>query len=108
MVQRYDAGCYYAGQDEMVEATDGLYVTYEDYQKLEAEIDQLRQQVKEPADDGWIAWDGGECPVREDAIVEIRWRDRATDIDLAGFYDWSVQNGEYSASDIIAYRIVRN
>lgn len=85
----------------------GSWVRYSDYQKLEAELEQLRQQVKGPADDGWIEWAGGECPVGVEQMVEVRWRDRATDIDLAGFYDWFVQNGEYSASDIIAYRVVK-
>lgn len=40
-VKRYDPGCDYAGQDEMVESVDGVYVKYSDYAALKAERDAL-------------------------------------------------------------------
>jgi hypothetical protein len=62
---------------------------------------------------GWIEWNGGECSVEPDALVNFRttfsdqcgWREhceierwRASDL------DWSASNGKHS---IIAYRIVK-
>jgi len=40
-VKRYDAGCDYAGEDEMVERIDGDYVKYNDYAELKAQRDGL-------------------------------------------------------------------
>lgn len=45
MVQRYDVGCLYAGDDEMSEDSAGPWVTYEDYAELEAANAKLRQQL---------------------------------------------------------------
>lgn len=56
-----------------------------------------------PADDGWIAWEGGECPVAGETMVEIRYRNGDIDgPDEAGEWDWDCR---YRFADIVAYRI---
>jgi len=40
-VKRYDAGCEYAGEDEMVEREDGDYVSYSDYATLQQKLDAV-------------------------------------------------------------------
>lgn len=54
-----------------------------------------------PDADGWIEWGGGECPVEDDAIIDIRFRygheERGVDAD----WDWEHSGG----GDIIAYRL---
>jgi len=55
--------------------------------------------------DGWIEWNGGECPVAEGVMVWIRFRDGdecpVGDDDY--WLDW--QHGGHDG-DIIAYRVV--
>lgn len=59
----------------------------------------------QPDADGWIPWAGGECPVRPDDDVDIRLRDECSLISWpAGRLRWTVSG---SASDIIAYRVVK-
>lgn len=52
----------------------------------------------------WIEWCGGECPVREDATVEVKLRSGKSNNRHAHAFSWW-HDGE--ASDIIAYRIVK-
>ncbi|AYN25725.1 hypothetical protein D8682_26505 [Buttiauxella sp. 3AFRM03] len=40
-VKRYNAGCAYAGEEEMTQVDDGSYVSYEDYAALLKERDAL-------------------------------------------------------------------
>lgn len=57
------------------------------------------------ASDGWIEWDGGECPVDSDAIVDVRFRNHSplhVNNDRAGDFDWEHTG---SNADIIAYRL---
>lgn len=59
------------------------------------------------ASDGWIEWNGGECPVDSDAIVEVRyWNQNQNQYrynnDRAGDFEWSHTD---SYGDIIAYRV---
>lgn len=72
MVKRY---LYDQVRHRFVEHRHGDLVHYEDYQKLEAELEQLRQQVKAQADDGWIEWSGGECPVPDNTKVQVKFWD---------------------------------
>lgn len=52
----------------------------------------------------WIEWKGGECPVGEDVLVEVRWDDGITTGPLnAGAWRWRHIGNE---SDIVAYRLV--
>lgn len=63
---------------------------------------------QQPADDGWIEWAGGDCPVDGNADVEIKFRDGCLGgmIRKAGGYYWGRSNAEYE-SDVVAYRVVK-
>lgn len=100
MVQRYDVDWNL----QEYEDDEGPWVTYEDYQKLEAELKSLRQQVKAPDADGWIEWGGGECPVGDGTLIGVKYRSGYAVPDC----EPELQDWEHSgfATDIIAYRIV--
>lgn len=54
---------------------------------------------------GWIQWDGGECPVDSDAIVDVICRNQNQyqfNSDRAGDFDWSHDG---VGGDIITYRL---
>lgn len=58
----------------------------------------------QPDADGWIKWNGGECPVDAGTLVDCKLRDGAIEgCQKAFFFDWS--DLDYD-TDIIAYRIV--
>lgn len=67
------------------------------------------------ADEGWIEWVGGKCPVPADTLVQIRfaaWSDNGSWRDIrknpparADQFNWSKR---CSSSDIIAYRVVQS
>lgn len=57
------------------------------------------------ASEGWIEWNGGDCPVDSDAIVEVRYRKPSPyqfNNDRAGDFTWSHDG---FGGDIIAYRL---
>ena len=60
----------------------------------------------QPADDGWIPWNGGDCPVTVGTRVDAKFRDgaRAYYNIPSGDCDWSHMESDY---DIIAYRVVK-
>ena len=51
--------------------------------------------------DGWIEWKGGECPVEDDAVIDIRFRDGNEERGVHADWDWEHSGG----GDIIAYRL---
>lgn len=63
-----------------------------------------------PADaNGWIQWDGGDCPVPDETLVNLKVREESkkTYRDYAcnaSFLSWKHSN---SAHDVVAYRVVR-
>lgn len=62
---------------------------------------------KQPADDGWVEWPGGECPLAESNCLEVKFRSGQTDsipAVTADTYEW-MHGGCFS--DIIAYRVVK-
>lgn len=74
------------------------------YKWADAILAKRNKSVPEENND-WIEWIGGECPVSEETIVDIKYRDG--DIDLICHpldCGWS---HEYGAADIVAYRIVK-
>jgi len=105
MVQRYEATTEW-GEAVMSEYDFGDYVAYEDYQKLEAELEQLRQQVEVPTDDGWIEWKGGECPLSGETKFTIKFRSGQVYIDSSGSPEWWDWSHTDSYGDIVAYRIL--
>ena len=55
--------------------------------------------------DGWIPWSGGECPTSHEQVVEVRCKNKVTEIGKGGWFDWDhLANSGY---DIVAYRIVK-
>lgn len=60
-----------------------------------------------PADDGWIAWEGGDCPVAGGTRVEVVFRSRLGSAEgFARNWDWSRGPAPVSY-DIVAYRIAK-
>ena len=55
--------------------------------------------------DGWIPWSGGKCPTSHEQVVEVRCKNKVTEIGKGGLFDWNhLANSGY---DIVAYRIVK-
>ncbi len=82
----------------------GLSLREETYlQALEIALPILEQQQR--ADRGWIEWRGGEQPVDDDAIVEIRCRHEEYKYkpERACHFAWNYTG---LGLDIIAYRII--
>ena len=59
----------------------------------------------QPDDDGWIKWEGGECPVDGGVVVNIRMRDGETGSGDGPDWWWG-RTGDGDPGEIIAYRIV--
>lgn len=74
--------------------------------QYEAALAASKEPLKFSGEDGWILWQGGECPVDSDAIVEVKYRKPNPyqfNNDRAGDFTWSHDGFD---GDIIAYRIV--
>lgn len=56
-----------------------------------------------PDADGWIKWDGGECPVAPDTTVDAVFSGDECATACAGVWDWNASAGY----NIIAYRVVK-
>jgi len=82
------------------------WVSLGDYQKLEAEMKELRQQIKDPADDGWIQWGGcAKSPVDSTTLIQVRFRDGSVHLSPAiHHYEWRHFDKWF---DIMAYRLVK-
>jgi len=59
--------------------------------------------------DGWISWGGGDCPVKNESRVEVKFRDAGSEEYSAGQFRWHYAKDESHnpAYDIIAYRVVK-
>lgn len=69
--------------------------------------DQKAQIVKilMETDDGWIAWNGGDCPVGRGARVSVKFRSGIENHGaFAGSWHWWHQEAK---ADIIAYRVIK-
>lgn len=79
----------------------GLSLKEELYlQALEIALPVLEQQEK----GGWIEWNGGECPVGKDEMIDIKYGDDAyANYVRAGAFNWKHDDDCYP---IIAYRVV--
>lgn len=55
--------------------------------------------------DRWIEWNGGSCPVDQDAMVEIKRRDGGTYAAHGQYFRWD-HDIMHRYFDIIAYRVV--
>jgi len=70
--------------------------------ELQAEEVGIPEPVQLVDADGWIKWNGGECPVAYDAIAEVKFRNGHTNTNPADVWRWEDRTGSWS---IIAYRI---
>jgi len=61
-----------------------------------------------PDADGWIPWNGGECPVGDDVRVEIRRRGGDIATHVASYFIWHHwRSGADRDHEIVAYRVVK-
>jgi len=68
-----------------------------------AALDFVEADSLSPADDGWIAWEGGECPVGPLVRVDVRFANGTSlEGEHAQTFDWDADDDEA----IVAYRIV--
>ena len=73
------------------------------YIELLIEMESKESKPIESNNDGWIEWNGGECPVNPKAFVQIKQKGLYSyDLYLAGDLNWKHTN--YELGDIIAYR----
>ena len=61
----------------------------------------------EPAADGWIEWNGGECPVSGDPNVSVKFAsgEVSTKTRRASIWDWRHHDGA-DWKNIIAYKVI--
>lgn len=62
--------------------------------------------MKLDKNDGWIEWGGGECPVKSDSIVDVRFRSGEEEKAIPAC-NWHWKH-DGSHSDLIAYRLHRD
>lgn len=58
--------------------------------------------------EGWIEWSGGECPVEESVLVDVKFRDGSIHkAQRANYYEWGHGRPHFATTgcDIIAYRL---
>ena len=76
--------------------------------RLELLIQEIKAEAAfaspQPADDGWIPWAGGECPVGSEVVVTARFRFGGQITSPAKALRWF---HAYDEGDIIAYRVVK-
>jgi hypothetical protein len=61
--------------------------------------------IPQKDEDGWIRWDGGECPIGDDVAHEVRFRDGSLFCEadaVASKWDWRHTDVK---GDIVAYRV---
>lgn len=74
--------------------------------KLESLDELLQVEPQEKQDDGWIPWNGGNCPVepRAEVLIKFPGGDTSAQVETAGNYYWDHRKTE---GDIVAYKIVK-
>ena len=82
------------------------------YDKAHAAIAKAEATLAapQPADDGWIPWAGGACPVEVGTRVDVRYRDGWEGDGLASKWRWhhaTQESSDVKGLDIIAYRVVK-
>ena len=90
----------------------GLLVIQPELKKARAAIAKAESTLAapQPADDGWIPWEGGECPVAHGTVVDVRYRDGWEGDGLASKWRWhhaTQESSDVKGLDIIAYRVVK-
>ena len=59
----------------------------------------------QPDADGWINWYGGECPVSDETIIEVKFKSGVAGSGEGFAYCWDHRD---TPSDIASYRIFKN
>ena len=94
-----------------------LTIRCQDIQKSMALPDSNKHQYltdtyRQIQNDGWIEWGGGDCPVREGAIVDVRLRSgQVRSLVSADSFIWTHGYYHYlpkTDADIVAYRVIEN
>ena len=89
-----------------------MLMTGEELRKCESAIAKAEAALSapQPSDNGWIPWEGGDCPVETKGYdLFLRFRDgseRSDYVTRARGYDWKWERRGHPA-DIIAYRVVK-
>jgi len=67
-----------------------------------------KPEPPEEGDDGWLSWNGGECPVSETVFVKYKLFSGLEAVDRAGRLRWEhlFFEGTDGSSNIIAYKVV--
>ena len=96
----------------MSEELKGLLVIQPELKNARAAIAKAKAALTapQPADDGWIPWGGGDCPVAHSTIVNVRYRDGWEGGGLASKFRWlhaTQESSDVKELDIIAYRVVK-
>ena len=90
----------------MSEELKGLLVIQPELKNARAAIAKAEAILadQQPADDGWIPWEGGDCPVGIEVVTQVKGRGGGVDTDKAHFYDWQHAGRSF---DIVASRVVK-
>ena len=88
------------------EIADDWYTSTITREQYEAALAGSKEMIiNKPDSDGWISWDGGECPVDGDVVVDVKFRAQGQadlDGDVADNFRWEhFSNG----ADVVAYRL---
>lgn len=90
------------------ENTTRLRVNPPTLDNIRVAIAEAEERRAQPPSDGWIPWEGGECPVDPDICVEVKLRSGKAWLDngaeAAGSWDWT-HDPNHGIEDIIAYRL---
>lgn len=79
-----------------------------DFTRVYGAIKELEERVaalEGVTDDGWITWNGGECPVEDGVLVVFKTRNDSVHYNYTGKNLRWTNVGHYG--DIIAYRVVK-
>lgn len=92
---------------EWMRVGDKYKNTTHDFLNAAYAIWQAALASQQPADDGWIEWGGGKCPVNINSLVNVRYRNGGEDLESrrAEVYNWS--HNDKDCYPIIAYRVVK-
>ena len=112
---------FYEDYAELKAQRDALAVENEQLRQINALCGELANDLltdedaqnfvalasQQPADDDWIEWDGGECPLSVNSLVNVRYREGGEDLESkpAEVYNWS--RNDKDCYPIIAYRVVK-
>ena len=96
----------------MSEELKGLLVIQPELKNARAAIAKAEATLADPqpAEDGWIPWEGGDCPVAHSTIVDVRLRNQGEGRAVASNWRWYHEtrgNPILEGADIIAYRVVK-